>query len=348
MNAADELRGVVRIGLLTDALDQLALAKPFLLEGAADPHVIALLAVSETDPDQVALVAKVAPSDEPGIVGGEVRIVSHAPPPAVRALVASDLVRHLDGAHPNRDGVIVVDGHRWLVTLREIDATSGGTRGWLVAVLGPEAFYGRPVWMLTSRLAAAYVVTIAGVLGLGVLALRVVRRGLGQVVEQTASMRQFDFAPAHPTSALREVEDVLVGLERAKTVVRALGKYIPLAVVRVLFAANREPSLGGSLSQLTVLFTDIEGFTTLAEKLPPDVLAARLGDYLDVMTTTIAASDGTIDKFIGDAVMAFWNAPRPVARHAEHACRAAIACRDALAALDRSEAWRELPPLTTR
>src|SRR6202012_4104729 len=100
-----------------------------------------------------------------------------------------------------------------------------------------------------------------------------------------------------------------------------------------LFDKNREPGLGGQLADLSLLFTDIEGFTSLAERLSPDELSKRLGDYLEVMTNAVASTSGTIDKYIGDAVMAFWNAPAKVDRHAERACEAVLACKEATRAL---------------
>jgi adenylate cyclase len=127
-----------------------------------------------------------------------------------------------------------------------------------------------------------------------------------------------------------------------------MGKYVPVELVRLLYASNEEPALGGKLAEVSMMFTDIEGFTTLAEKLPPDVLAQRLGDYLAAMTRAIEAYDGTIDKYIGDAVMAIWNAPTPVANHAEQACHAALAAMKEASALFRSPVWDGLPPLVTR
>ena len=106
---------------------------------------------------------------------------------------------------------------------------------------------------------------------------------------------------------------------------------VPL--VRGLYERNQEPLLGGEPCELTLLFSDIQGFTSLAERLPAAELARRLGQYLQVMTATLERHGATIDKYIGDAVMAFWNAPEPVADPGARACRAVVACREALAAL---------------
>jgi adenylate cyclase len=127
-----------------------------------------------------------------------------------------------------------------------------------------------------------------------------------------------------------------------------MGKYAPLDVVRELYAQNLEPVLGGEIRELSILFTDLEAFTSLSERLTPDALAHALGLYLDAMTEAIRSCGGTIDKFIGDSVMALWNAPAPRAGHARLACDAILACKAATSALYLSPAWAGLPPLRTR
>jgi adenylate cyclase len=161
-------------------------------------------------------------------------------------------------------------------------------------------------------------------------------------------MRDLDFRAAPVDARYADVHEAIDSLERAKTVVRALGKYVPIDLVRRLFAQNADPTLGGELRDLSILFSDIEGFTTLSEKLEPDALAEALGRYLQAMTDAIEKERGVIDKYVGDAVMALWNAPTEVEDHAAAACRAALACIEATSALFASEAWKGLPKLHTR
>ena len=128
-----------------------------------------------------------------------------------------------------------------------------------------------------------------------------------------------------------------------------MGKYVPLDLVRQLFREKSEPVLGGELTEISIMFTDIKDFTSAAEKLTPNELADALGRYLEVMAGIIHRDcRGTIDKYIGDAIMTIWNAPEREPEHARLACRAALLCRDAALALSRSEAWRGLPPFETR
>jgi adenylate cyclase len=101
--------------------------------------------------------------------------------------------------------------------------------------------------------------------------------------------------------------------------------------------------------EISIMFTDIKDFTTCAEQLKPNELAPALGHYLEMMVNIIQQeTGGTIDKFIGDAIMTFWNAPEPVAEHARMACLAALRCREAGRLLAESPEWRALPPFETR
>jgi adenylate cyclase len=99
---------------------------------------------------------------------------------------------------------------------------------------------------------------------------------------------------------------------------------------------------------MTVLFSDVRDFTSISEGLPAAELVDLMNAYLSGMTETIQETRGTIDKYIGDAIMALWNAPEPVAGHARMACLAALRCRDAGRALARTPEWETLPPFETR
>ncbi|HEX3594215.1 MAG TPA: adenylate/guanylate cyclase domain-containing protein [Polyangiaceae bacterium] len=337
--------GVARVALLTSDLD--AIVKASTSTEPDDPHRVALLAVSAAD-RTARLVARVGPDDRIEEVGDDLRIASSRPPNEIAALLESPLVHGLDTERPSGGGVLDVNGEKYLVTLEPLSVANGGTEGWLAAVIVPEAHYTKDLVRLEHLLLLLAGGTLALVIAIGTVTLGVVRRGLREVTRTTASMRVFDFTPRHAAGKIREIDDVARGLERAKTVARAMGKYVPLDLVRRLYESNEEPALGGELSELSLLFSDIEGFTSLSEKLTPDALAAKLGLYLEAMTTAIEATGGTIDKYIGDAVMAFWNAPQPTPAHAKRACEAVVSCKAALARLYASAEWSGLPSLVTR
>ncbi|HMO18133.1 MAG TPA: adenylate/guanylate cyclase domain-containing protein [Oligoflexia bacterium] len=106
--------------------------------------------------------------------------------------------------------------------------------------------------------------------------------------------------------------------------------YVSPAVVEKIVAAPESLTLGGDKRELSIFFSDIVGFTSISEQLDPGVLVRMLNEYLSLFTQIIQSSGGTVDKFVGDAVMAFWNAPLDQADHGERALKAAIACQEAL------------------
>ena len=128
----------------------------------------------------------------------------------------------------------------------------------------------------------------------------------------------------------------------------AFSRYLsPEIVARI--AENPEMlALGGERRDVTVYFSDIEGFTTISEKLEPESLTRLMNRYLGEMTDTILASGGTLDKYIGDAIMAFWGAPLPNAGHALVACRTALANQRRLLELAEEFARLGYPPVRAR
>jgi adenylate cyclase len=103
--------------------------------------------------------------------------------------------------------------------------------------------------------------------------------------------------------------------------------------------------LGGQKKEMTVLFSDIRGFTTLSEKLEPEKLVAILNEYFTAMTEVILQSGGVLDKFIGDAIMAFWGAPQEAPDHAQRACRTALKMIAKLEELKKEWSKRDLPEI---
>jgi adenylate cyclase len=129
--------------------------------------------------------------------------------------------------------------------------------------------------------------------------------------------------------------------EREKRRAReTFGRFLAPAIVDQVLAKEGSLRLGGDKRVLTVLFSDIRGFTSISEKLDPRVLLELLNEYLTPMTDIIVSENqGTLDKYIGDAIMAFWGAPQEQPDHALRACRAALAMVERLGALRAG--WRE-------
>lgn len=131
---------------------------------------------------------------------------------------------------------------------------------------------------------------------------------------------------------------------KEKTALRtAFSRYVNPQLVQQITDHPEQLKLGGETRDITVLFTDIVHFTTLAERLKPESLVALLNEYFKTMADVIMAEGGTMDKFEGDAIMAFFGAPLPQQDHAVRACRAALIMRQKLQEL--SAKWAQDPPL---
>lgn len=112
--------------------------------------------------------------------------------------------------------------------------------------------------------------------------------------------------------------------ERNKKFIKgAFSKYVAPTIVDSILKDPTKLTVGGERRELSILFSDIRGFTTFSENMDPKQLAAFLNDYLGIMTDVVFDNEGTLDKYIGDAVMAFWGAPLDQAKHAANACKAA-------------------------
>lgn len=122
----------------------------------------------------------------------------------------------------------------------------------------------------------------------------------------------------------------------------AFGKYVSPEVVAEIAENPGALQLGGQKRPLSILFSDLAGFTTLSENMDPQDLLAHLNEYLSEMTQIVMDETGTLDKYIGDAIMAFWNAPRAMDDHADRALRTAILMQRKMD--DLNARWREKDP----
>jgi adenylate cyclase len=123
---------------------------------------------------------------------------------------------------------------------------------------------------------------------------------------------------------------LLVTDRQGRMMRNVFGHYVAPTVLAEIERNPEGLKLGGEVRDITVMFLDIENFTPLSEKLKPDELVTVVNGLWDVCSKSILAENGTIDKFIGDAVMAFWNAPLPCEAHQYRACKAALSIRDAV------------------
>jgi adenylate cyclase len=210
--------------------------------------------------------------------------------------------------------------------------------GWTLATVIPEAEFLGPIERTIRLLliGLAILIVAAGILSAW-LARRVIAAPLIMVVDEVKHVARFDLDKVRRhASGLIEIENLSNAIADMAGGLAAFRKYIPADLVKTLVSEGIEPRPGGSIRAMTVLFADIAGFTGLSERLG-DQIVPLLSSYLDTLSREVSDHGGTIDKFIGDAVMAFWGAPAANADHAVDACRAALACQRALRASELTD-----------
>ncbi|MDP3837484.1 MAG: adenylate/guanylate cyclase domain-containing protein [Methylococcales bacterium] len=176
-------------------------------------------------------------------------------------------------------------------------------------------------------------------LPIGFLIARRIRQPLSQLAMEMEKVRHFELdSEVKVFSRIREIDSMVQQLENMKRGLRSFRKYVPADLVQELIELGVDAKLGGEKKTLTIFFSDIANFTTMSEKLEPEVLVAFLGEYLNVMNACLLQNQATVDKYIGDGVMAFWGAPRAVDNPAVKACQAALACQQQIQQLNQK--WR--------
>jgi adenylate cyclase len=321
LDANGRLAGVLTVDfnlkLLSDFISQLhfgAHGKVFLFD--QDRHVIAFPGLQ--------------PVTIPGHGSyGKLLTESDVPDPVFQALVARKR------AADEEQFTLPVGGERYIGGYRRLDMAGGPV--WYLGTYAPEADF---LGVLARNERAAVAVAI-GALAIGLLVTMILARRISvpltRLASEMAEVGDFHLHLRSPMKTVfREVAVMDESLLNMKGSLRSFSYYVPRDLVRSMLQSGQEATLQGQTREMTVYFSDIEGMTSIAEQMAPDALVEMLSRYFDEMTEVIAAQGGTVDKFIGDAIMAFWGAPVATADHAARASEAALRCERKLAELRRT------------
>jgi adenylate cyclase len=194
--------------------------------------------------------------------------------------------------------------------------------------------------LMSALLPFAAATVGAGIAGAGWAAIAVVALGSGMWLNMVQPLAGIALALFSGTAYRYFVEDY-----QKRVVKRLFGRYVSKDVYEQLMAHPDRAELGGKRREMTVLFSDIRGFTTITEKGKPEELVAQLNEYFSRMVDIVFRHKGTVDKFVGDMVMALYGAPVDDPDHAEHAVAAAIDMVRELGDLNKAWAARGMSPL---
>ena len=139
--------------------------------------------------------------------------------------------------------------------------------------------------------------------------------------------------PSRP-SPIREISVLSRAIDTLDIAIKSFAAFVPLGLVRQLLDSDQKFELGGHSRFLTIFFSDLEDFSTLSEQIPSQELLTRVSAYIEVVTKAVNSEHGTIDKFLGDGVMAFWGAPALLEDHAWRSCVAALRVEHDMAELN--------------
>ena len=196
---------------------------------------------------------------------------------------------------------------------------------------------------------AGSLVALLAALAYSFLLARSYSKPLEALATQSRAMREFNFrADGKIETKLREVRELAQAQAQSLAALQSFANYVPIEVVKELVSKGEVARIGGRIETLTVLFTDIAGFTKISESMSPEVLTNHMAEYFQAMIDTLNKHPATVDKIVGDAIMAFWGAPTPVAEPADKAIQAVLECQAQLKALNEQWQARGLPPLPTR
>jgi adenylate cyclase len=217
--------------------------------------------------------------------------------------------------------LLLADPNDFVQSVRKLQLT-----GLILAIAAGAAFI-PVVWIFGSRMS----------------------RSLKKITGQAAKLQML--APPDPSpvsSYVKEIYELGTTINLAQRAIWSFARFVPKEIVRRVIDNSISTELGGVREAITVVFTDVRDFTTIAETADPDILMHQTSRYFSALTDVFLAEGGTVDKFIGDAVMVFWNAPNPQPDHIERACRAPLAGKAACEKLNAQFETEGLKPFYTR
>ncbi len=235
----------------------------------------------------------------------------------------------------------------YLVSCLKFSLTTGTT--WSVLSITPIADFFGDVLRAHKQ---AYLISILIFLGASIIAIFFSRRisvPIVKLAQEVDKIKHLDLeSRTRIHSNIKEIYLMDSSIADMKTALRSFARYVPKDIVKNLIEEGKELALGGEKKEVAILFSDIAEFTSIAEKLPTERLLPLLEEYFDLLSKIILKDQGTIDKFIGDSIMALWGAPMSIPDPAICACHAALQCQLAVQQLNQVRKEGNAPEFPTR
>ncbi|MFN4275091.1 MAG: adenylate/guanylate cyclase domain-containing protein [Ferrovibrio sp.] len=249
--------------------------------------------------------------------------------PVLRQIWDGKIERRLANAMLGSEGAHIVsaEGRQWIFVYRRLE--DYGDKPWIVGRYFAFDQIETEIWRLQIAAAAGALSLVLSLLVAWRIA-HLIRRPLLAISDAANRLRNLDFdAPPLDRTRLRELDDAAQAINAANAALHWFGNYVPRKLVNRLVREGEDAINISKQREVTVMFTDLVGFTAMSERMQAEEVAAILNEHFELVTACIEAEGGVVDKFIGDAVMALWGGIKRDEDHAVRACRAAMAiCRE--------------------
>lgn len=240
-----------------------------------------------------------------------------------------------------------IEGKNQFVVVRPFKDKLG--LDWLISVVVPEEDFMDKINKNTTNTILLCLLAMFSAILIGIYLTRKITKPLLDISKEMHEIANFElYKNDNPESFFSEIEHIQSSLVAMKKGLRSFEKYVSSEIVRRLIKNKKEAILGVEKAEVTVFFSDVADFTSISESMNLESLVEIMSEYLGEMTNIILSSEGTLDKYIGDAIMCFWNAPQAVENHHKVACRTALECLEKLSELHVIWEKNGLPPLKCR
>ncbi len=222
-------------------------------------------------------------------------------------------------------------------------------QGWILGAIVPTSdFIGPLVDTQKNTYYISFFIFLCSTILIWILAKRI-SAPIVKIAEEAYKIKNFDLSDdTRIDSNIYEIRLLSGAVEAMRQSLSVFAKFVPKALVKKLVQKGKDVRIGGQEKKITLLFTDIQGFTSASENCPPDKLMNHISEYFEELSMIIINNNGTIDKYIGDAIMAFWGAPQSDKKQALNACTAALYCQKRLTELNRKWEVEGNPKMITR
>lgn len=340
-------------GSLGMAIAQTHANNPAVVVGAdvVIDTILDFLSSERITPDTITFIAdadgRVVIHSDPEVMG---RIDAATQGESMAATTDDPLVQRALAAKLGDEPVPIIgsDGRTYLVTERRL-ADTVLLAGHSIFVAAPmDELLGPAYAALREGLYVSAAVVVVAIL-LALLFAQLIARSLNTLTTSAGRLRELDFVtPIEVPSRVTEIRALGSAMNRARDAIHNFALYVPKEFVRVGIESGHFSGRSARREQVTAMFTDIYDFTTISERSAPEEVVAMLSVYFDIFGEVVNAHNGTIIQFLGDSVFAMWNAPIADQRHAENACRCALAVEERLVKHNAVQREKGLPEFRTR